>query len=920
MPMRVWIRRTVSAAVLLLAEVAGLMAAAGPAAAPAAATSVTVLDLEQGSFVGFARWKTPSVVTKDGKIVPLLEAPRKTGKEEDCRPWPVVAADPPPQNWASLDFDRTRSADWPRIRGPFLVAQGASGYGLAGTGGVTIYMPFGNPTEWGQFLLRGTFRVEDPGAVRDLRLLLHYLGGVVVYVNGRELCRGHLPPGAIDLDTLAERYPEEAYVRPDGQVYRAKDAKEFAERMSVRVRRLSSGAGKEGHVVPASMLRKGLNVMAIEAHAAPLSEHMYAYSSLNGDLMPWPHAGVQEARLVAAAGVEPKVGPSEAIQLWTSQPMETVEVWHYAHPAARVRPVVMVGARNGTFSGKVVLSSKNAIRDLTASVTDLVAATGDARIPASAIQVRFAEPAHVPVSWRNSDYWTNLFDRLLSEPPAEVAPRTASFGYGSKVRPAAAVAPIWLTVRVPADARPGDYRGVLTVEAAGTNRVKYAVPVELAVHDWRIPDYRDFTVHHNLYQSPDSVAQFYKVPMWSEKHFELMGKSLDVLAQVGNKICVVPLVEMGMSINNTQSMVRWIRKPGGAYDHDFSIMERYLDLYAAKCGKPGVLQLYVWETVPPKDKAPLAVTVLDPATGKIDRLTQPPYGTPENEAFWRPVLTEVRRRLEKRGWFDVAAVSNASYCYAPSKACVTLLKRIWPDGQWISSTHAFATSFPGTSAGDAMPVMCNEYVWGSGGPLYDPDQLDRKQGVYPRPWKPGKSGIVLSNVRAGSAMVSALRDGSPLSLYRTTSEAALQGNVRGIGRVGGDFWPVPAAKEGKFQFLCSSYGGCSMPENTLAMISPGPDGAIFNERMEAFREGVQVAEAIIFLQKAVESGKTDAALAARVEGLLNERARYYLRTRIPSATNRWSIECSNWQERDSRLFALAAETAKTIGHDEKKES
>jgi len=37
-----------------------------------------------------------------------------------------------------------------------------------------------------------------------------------------------------------------------------------------------------------------------------------------------------------------------------------------------------------------------------------------------------------------------------------------------------------------------------------------------------------------------------------------------------------------------------------------------------------------------------------------------------------------------------------------------------------------------------------------------------------------------------------------------------------------------------------------MPENTLSLTSPGPDGAMFNERLVMFREGVQVAEAIVF--------------------------------------------------------------------------
>ncbi|MGA2065867.1 MAG: glycoside hydrolase domain-containing protein [Thermoguttaceae bacterium] len=913
----------VLAAGVLCAELSGLPAssrAAEKPATPPAAETAAVLGLEQGSFVGYARWKTPSVVTRSGRTVPLLEPGRKDLKSEDRRPMPVVAAEPPGKDWTAAGFDESR---WVRVRGPLVVPQGAWGYGLAGAGGASIYMP-GNQVEWGLVCLRGTFRVDDPATVKDLRLSLRYLGGVVVHVNGRELCRGHLPQGPLDFDTLADRYPDEAYVRPDGHLYTKADERKSAEGTKIRVRELGAAAGAvrdaRGVAIPASLLRKGVNVLAVEAHAAPISELLYAYDQPRGEETPWPHVGVLEAGLTAAAGVEPNVGPTDAVGLWTSQPLETVEAWDYAHPAERVWPIRLVAARNGTFSGKVVLSSKNTIRIANASVSDLIRLGAAARIPAAAIEVRRAERASPDVSWRNPPYYSNRFDRLLANMPSEVAPVKATLGYGVKFQPApAAVVPIWVTVHVPADAAPGEYRGTLSIDTAGADNVTFIVPIELKVHDWTLPDPKDFSVHHNLYQSPDTVARYYKVPLWSERHFQLMGKSLEVLHQVGNKLCVIYLVAMSSALNNSESMVRWIRRPDGSYDHDFTLLEKYLDLYAAKAGKPGILQINIWENnysggerqgfKPPQ---PLGVNVLDPASGRIERMPQPPYGTPENEAFWKPVMTELGRRLERRGWFDVAAVVNASYCWDPSKEVVTVYKHLWPDGKWMNATHGNPRSYAAKEG--SMPVPYSEWVWGSGFPLYDPDRRSREQHpFYPRAWKLGGQRIELSNPRAGTCIVNAIRDNSELAIYRTISEAALQGNLRGFGRVGGDFWPLPAAKQGTFQALCTDYGGCSMPDNTLSVTTPGPDGAIFNERMEMLREGVEVAEAIIFVQRALEAGKIEGDLARRAAAVLDERARYYLRARFPHVTSLLSYETSNWQERDDRLFALAAEVAKTAG-------
>jgi predicted nucleotidyltransferase len=76
------------------------------------------------------------------------------------------------------------------------------------------------------------------------------------------------------------------------------------------------------------------------------------------------------------------------------------------------------------------------------------------------------------------------------------------------------------------------------------------------------------------------VALYYKVPLWSDRHFELMGKSLKAFQEVGNKLCIVNLTVDSRSLGNTESMVRWVKKPDGTFDHDFTIAEKYLDLVA----------------------------------------------------------------------------------------------------------------------------------------------------------------------------------------------------------------------------------------------------------------------------------------------------------------------------------------------------
>ena len=68
------------------------------------------------------------------------------------------------------------------------------------------------------------------------------------------------------------------------------------------------------------------------------------------------------------------------------------------------------------------------------------------------------------------------------------------------------------------------------------------MPVEITVHSWTAPDPEEFSLVNNTYHSPDSVARHYKVPLWSERHCELMGQSLAILEEVGSRICILNLV------------------------------------------------------------------------------------------------------------------------------------------------------------------------------------------------------------------------------------------------------------------------------------------------------------------------------------------------------------------------------------------
>jgi hypothetical protein len=374
-------------------------------------------------------------------------------------------------------------------------------------------------------------------------------------------------------------------------------------------------------------------------------------------------------------------------------------------------------------------------------------------------------------------------------------------------------------------------------------------------------------------------------------------------------------------------MVRWVKKAEDAYEYDFSLAEKYMDVYQKTCGKPDFLLLIAWQFPgdnPARPKWPQAsVTVIDKDGKQLEDLRQPPYGTPENEAFWKPVFAEMRKRLEKRGWLDHTYISWLTYCNGPDKGLVGVVKNIWPDGKWMKNSHSPDTQFAG------MPVPVNVWVWGAGG-LYDPDvetpwgkrpnYFPEGRGAYPQPWAPGANKFLsIANPRWCVPFLKAgLYSGSPLMRYRMVAEAATQGNLRGVGSVGGDFWPMPTGNARRPVTTCATGEGAVSPRvNILALTSPGPDGAEFNCRTEAFREGIQVAEAIIALRKALAAKTVSAELAGRITKLLDERARQQLRNNSPAPVGPghdqsfWMTgQClGGWRQREAELFALAAEAA-----------
>ncbi len=834
---------------------------------------------------------------------------------------------PPPDGWTRPEFD---DAHW----------FGGSGVGFTtGDGRAPAGWPLfqvrgchAGTVEVGLIVMRGRFRVEDPAKVKRLRLSVTYRGGFVAYLNGREIARPSMPKGKVHPDTPAGPYPLDAFLAPGEKGKRHPlhwwnhQKKEFHPHWKARERSAGPIAIKPG------LLRKGVNVLALEFHR---TDYPIECTRKKVGLC-FATLGLVELLLKADTPADNIVASDRrppGLQLWNADPWASVSDTGYGNPLEPLRPVRIAAARNGSFSGKVVVGSTQPIEELKTTMVPLKSKAG--AIQTEHIRVRFAalNPLHRGGRFsRVNGIGGTRFDRLLDAPPAKVEPTTIAKATGAQatIRNAyglplevrnGAVIPVWITVRVPKDAPAGDYTGTLTIAAKGVRPV--LVPVHLSVADWTLPDLKDYVTLIFIYQSPETLARYYKVAMWSEAHWKLIEKSLALMGGIGNIGLIFPFTAESCH-GNPETMVHWIPKGGpsassgqAAYDCDWTNFDRYLKI-AMKyhhASRLKVVAINVWgnEVRPSRHTGKMhgaLVTAKDPKTGKRTNIKVPAYGTAACEAFWRPVLLAIKERLKAYG-LDGKLMLGVGNDSSPSWDQVAMFRRILPGAPWFRESHynAWGFRYDAKDRRKTVPVGCNSIVWG--GAVNDP----KRRRLYG--WRYDRRHLVLNFNRPGASSLILTGFPPPWS-YRMWMESTIACGRNGNGRVGGDYWNLGVslhklwkgrvsseAGGGSRGTLFGSYpqssvGQTGLGNNTTDLFAPGPDGPVTTVRFENAREGNQEAEARAFVEKALLAKTLPAELATRCQALLDERTNV-LRLKGYAAT---------WRRSNRRLFALAGEVAK----------
>lgn len=567
-----------------------------------------------------------------------------------------------PAQWQDVDFN---DRDW--VRFPLPIPEGSDEWGRGGS-------------NVGHIAVRAPFLVENPARAGALRLSLAYRGGVVVYLNGVEIARQHLPEGDDVQNLLAEPYGKEAWFvdNDDDKPIVRNNAHQHADWL--REHRLRH---VRGLVLPAEHLRPGLNVLSVLVNSTSNPLHHTGRFQYDGQGVNWPRlrngaflpVGLVEAQLTAdGSGVTaPKAEHPAGILVWAASPLHDITPDSFPTLGDEEATLRLIGPRGGQASAPIVVSSSGTpIPAPRVRVSPLHGET--VNIPAENIRLLYASRTHRDDIGADDGFVSDTYS-VLGANPGPDAPHH----------------PVWVLVDIPDDLPPGTYRGGARVEISGITR---DIHIELQAGGYRLPDNREFVTYVGMLHQAENSAFRYGHELWSDAHFDRLGQVFDLLAGVGNKKLFLPMTRPG-KLGTRETIVRWVDRGDGTLQPDFTHLERYLRLYDQRVGPPRVLGLSLWSVAIRNQE--LHVTKQNP-DGSTGSMRAPWYADEGGVDFWKPVVDRTREIVRDLGWPEHVVLIASAHDRKPEPEAVEALREIAPGVKWTLFSHARGYNAPRDSA------------------------------------------------------------------------------------------------------------------------------------------------------------------------------------------------------------------------------
>lgn len=316
---------------------------------------------------------------------------------------------------------------------------------------------------------------------------------------------------------------------------------------------------------------------------------------------------------------------------------------------------------------QAVVSSEEELKDVRLSVSDL--RNGKSLIGAENIRLQFV--SYVVSDLLDTTKYGQCGSREDKSKWGEVLVADVLDINDSMTVPAGRKQPVWMTVSVPSDARPGKYSGKLTVTSS--NAKARSLNVELTVADHVLPPARDWAFHLDLWQNPYSVARYENVPLWSDAHFEAMRPVMRMLAEAGQKSVTATIMSRpwnGQTEDAFGSMVTKIRRIDGTWLYDYTIFDRWVEfMFSLGIDR----QINCYSMIP----WALQFDYIDQATSSPATFQAAP-GSEEYNEYWGAFIADFARHLKAKGWFEKTMIAMDERPLESMQAVLGLIRKVEP--------------------------------------------------------------------------------------------------------------------------------------------------------------------------------------------------------------------------------------------------
>ena len=341
-------------------------------------------------------------------------------------------------------------------------------------------------------------------------------------------------------------------------------------------------------------------------------------------------------------------------------------------PMASNNTCSLDGWKGERVSAQLLLWSATGLNNIQCKVKDLVGDSG--KISTSAAQARFVRYTLADEGGENCRCERGPLHPMILAP--DMLDSLKVFNMDPKT-----VRPVWITVDIPQDAKPGVYKSSVEVTAKGA---KVTLPFELEVIGQTLPTADQWGYHLDLWQHPSAVARIRNLELWSDEHFAAIKEEMVPLANAGQKVITATLNRDpwgSQCFDDYESMIIWTHKKDGSWSYDYTNFDKYVELMMSL----GVeKQINCYSMLPWNNR----ICWYEEKTGVFVERSRGPQHK-DFESLWGPFLTDFVKHLKEKGWLEITNIAADERAPEDMEVVINVMNKYAPQlGFAMADNHA----------------------------------------------------------------------------------------------------------------------------------------------------------------------------------------------------------------------------------------